>query len=198
MPRYILKFLLLFILSIISLSGAKGQLGRANIGIDYGIWKPSTLDAYPNQPFKNVDGAKPYIALFFTSPILKSHSLRMSLMQWQQHDLAEVNLESLTLRCLSADLKYILLPENNVTPFVSYGVSAIWSREQRNNEHDEKAPLDRAGWGFSLGAGLDVALSQNLGIGVEYQYSYAVFAKRVGLTDNYSGPRIVTRLYYIF
>jgi hypothetical protein len=197
MPRSLLKiFLLLCCLTFAA--GAKEKLAHANIGVDYGVWKPSSLDAYPNQPTKTVDGSDPYIGLFFTTPMLKSHALRLSLMQWQQRDLMEIDLESVTLRCLSADLKYVLLPENNLTPYVSYGAAAIWSREQPNNMQDEKAPLDRAGWGFNLSAGIDLLLGTHLGLAVEYQYSYAVFAKRVGRTDNYSGPKIAAKLFYIF
>ncbi len=168
------------------------------MGAEFGVWKPSSLDDYPSQPLKNVDGAGPYFGVTFTSPIIKSHSLRISLMQWRQQHLKEVALESVTLRHLSFDLKYIVLPENNISPYASYGVAAIWSREEPMNSEDERIPLDRAGWGFNLGAGIDFLLQDHLGLGLEYQYLYAVFPKRVGLTDNYSGPKFSLKLYYIF
>jgi hypothetical protein len=191
--------LLFFIFCAISISAnAQGYLSRANVGLDYGIWKPSSLDDYPTQPFTNVDGAEPYLGIAFTSPLVKSHAVRVSLTQWQQKDLAEVDLESVTLRHLSFDLKYLLLPEYKISPYVSYGIAAIWSREQPNGLKDEKAPLDRAGWGFNLGTGIDFYLLKHFGVGLEYQYSYAVFAKHVGLTDNYSGPKIVAKIFYIF
>ncbi|RQW07751.1 hypothetical protein EH222_06635 [candidate division KSB1 bacterium] len=187
-----------FCLALATLSPAKGQLTRANIGLDYGVWKPSALDAYPNQPIKNVDGAAPYLGFAFTAPRFKGHAIRLSLMQWQQRDLVEIDLESVTLRHLSVDLKYLVLPDYKISPYVSYGVAAIWSREQPHGSSAEKIPLDRAGWGFNLGAGIDFLLMTHAGMGVEYQYSYAVFAKRVGLTDNYSGPKIAIKLFYLF
>ncbi len=196
MQRFI-KIILFFLLFTVA-SSAGETLTRANIGVDYGVWKPSSLDSYPTHPTKTVDGSDPYIGLFFTSPMLKSHAMRFSIMQWMQRELSPVDLESVTLRCLTADLKYVLLPENNLTPYVSYGVTAIWSREQPSNMLDEKAPLDRAGWGFNLGAGIDFLLSSHLGMGAEYQYSYALFAKRVGLTNNYSGPKFAAKLFFIF
>ncbi len=198
MARTRLYFFFIFMSTFTTLTIARGTLEQPNIGLDYGVWKPSSLDAYPNQPMKTVDGSNPYIGVFFTTPVLNSHALRLSLMQWQQRELTEIALESVTLRCLSADLKYILLPDNNLTPYVSYGAAAIWSREQPDNMQDEKAPLDRAGWGFNLGAGIDLLLGSFLGVGVEYQYSYAVFSKRVGQTNNYSGPKIAAKLFFIF
>jgi len=174
------------------------SLSRPNVGIEYGIWKPSSLDKNAAQPLKNVDGADPYFGVTFTSPIFKSHSLRFSLMQWRQEQLQELGLASVTLRHLSVDLKYIILPEYTISPYASYGVAAIWSREEPMNVEDERIPLDRAGLGFNLGAGVDFLLHQHVGMGIEYQYLYAVFSKRVGLTSNYSGPKFSMKLYYIF
>lgn len=177
---------------------ANDLCAQTNIAIDYGIWKPSELDKYPTQPLKNIDGAKFYWGLSFTSPIIKGHSARLSLMQWSQYDLYEIELESVTLRQLAFDLKYIILPHYVISPYASYGAVAIWSRESTNEEQDQKIPLDRAGWGFNVGAGIDFLLCRHLAIGAEYQYLYAVFPKRVGLTENYSGPKISLKLLYIF
>jgi len=174
------------------------SLSRANVGVEYGIWKPSSLDKNTAQPLKNVDGAGPYFGLAFTTPIFKSHSLRFSLMQWRQEQLQEVDLASVTLRHISVDLKYIILPEYTISPYASYGVAAIWSREEPMHVEDARIPLDRAGLGFNLGAGIDFLLHQHVGVGVEYQYIYAVFSKRVGLTSNYSGPKFSAKFYYIF
>lgn len=186
------------LLFLVSVSFAEGRLARANLGIEYGIWKPSALDAYPNQPLKSVDGSDPIIGVSFTSPLLKSHALQVSLTQWQQRQLKQIDLESVTLRNLSFDLKYLLLPDYKISPYVSYGIAAIWSREQPSGSTSRDIPLDRAGWGFNLGAGIDFLLGRHLSLGMEYQYSYAVFAKKVGLTDNYSGPKIAAKLAFIF
>ncbi|MBN1562161.1 outer membrane beta-barrel protein [candidate division KSB1 bacterium] len=193
-----IKLLLLISFALATAAVSQGRLSRAHVGLDYGVWKPSALDAYPNQPIKNIDGAAPYLGFACAAPRYKGHALRVSLMQWQQRDLVDIDLESVTLRHLSFDLKYLLLPDYKISPYVSYGVAAIWSRERPNGAAGEKIPLDRTGWGFNLGAGIDFLLGANVGLGIEYQYSYAVFAKRVGLTDNYSGPKIAMKLFYIF
>jgi hypothetical protein len=168
------------------------------LGVDVGIWKPSSLDRYPSQPMKNVDGASPYLGVSLILPIFKSNTIRASLMQWQQKDLEEINLSSITLRQLAVDLKYILLPQSNISPYACYGAAAIWSRELPKNSPEITAPLDRAGWGFDVGAGIDFQLQQHWALGLEYQYIYAVFAKRVGMTDNYSGPKFTLRLMFLF
>lgn len=174
------------------------SLTRANIGMEYGIWKPSSLDDYPSQPLKNVAGADPYWGLTLTTPVIQSHSIRISIMQWRQEGLEEVGLEAATLRHLAVDLKYYVLPDYTVSPYVSYGLAAIWSQEEPQNNTHERIPPDRAGWGFDLGAGIDFMLYRHLGLGVEYQYLYAVFAKRVGMTTNYSGPKISFKFFFIF
>lgn len=176
---------------------AQADVSRASVGIEYGIWKPSSLDDYASQPLKNIDGAEPYWGLTAVLPPFKSHALRLSIMQWQQNDLPEVGLASVTLRHLSADLKYVVLPQTNISPYASYGVAAIWSRERPVGSEDKKIPLDRAGWGLNLGAGIDFQLHQRWALGIEYQYLYAMFPKRVGLTDNYSGPKLAARLLFL-
>jgi opacity protein-like surface antigen len=177
---------------------AGNGFSHPGLGVDVGIWKPSSLDSYPSQPLKNIDGASPYLGASLTLPIFKSTTVRASLMQWQQKDLLEVNLSSVTLRQLAVDLKYILLPQSTISPYACYGAAAIWSRELPENSPETTAPLDRAGWGFDVGAGIDFLLRQHWALGVEYQYIYAIFAKRVGLTDNYSGPKFTLRLILLF
>ena len=195
--RTLENYLLLVILLTAPLFSQR-SLSRANIGLEYGTWKPSSLDDFPSQPLTNITGAEPYIGLTFTTPIVKSHSLRFSMMQWRQELLEEVGLDAVTLRHLSADLKYYVLPEYTVSPYASYGVAAIWSREFPMNYQDEHITPNRAGWGFNLGAGIDFLLVKHLGLGVEYQYLYALFTERVGLTSNYSGPKFSLKFFYIF
>lgn len=190
--------MILTLLLIAAFATAATGFPHPGLGVDFGIWKPSSLDGYPSQPMKNVDGASPYLGVSFTLPIFKSNTIRASLMQWQQKELQEVNLSSVTLWQLAVDLKYILLPQSNITPYACYGAAAIWSRELPKNSPGITVPLDRAGWGFDVGAGIDFLLQQRWALGVEYQYIYAVFAKRVGMTDNYSGPKFTLRLMALF
>ncbi len=191
--------LLMLLLPVMLFSTAAAAESQGiGVGAELGIWKPSELDRFPSRPLKNVDGAAPYVGGDLLLPFFRSHVLRVSVMQWRQNELEEVNLSSVILRQLAFNLKYLLLPQYFISPYACYGASAFWSRELRRNEAESKPPLDRAGWGFDVGAGIDLVVNRRWAVGAEYQYLYARFAKRVGLTDDYSGPRVSARLFFFF
>ncbi len=172
---------------------------RGGLGIEIGVWKPSSLDGNPSKPFKNVKGADPYWGISFVTPSFASFALRVTLIQWQQNLTGTSSrLESVTLRHLSLDLKNQIVSQAWISPYACYGLAAIWSREQPTNVEDNKVPLDRAGYGVNVGAGLDVQILKHWAFAIEYQYLYAVFEKKVGLTDNYSGPKVSCKVMYLF
>jgi len=192
---------ILFIFSFLSLAFAqeKENLAKMGLGLEYGNWKPGTLDDNPGNPFKNVRGAAPYCGLTFVTPSFKNYSLRFSILQWQQKHLGDrTNKESVTLRHFSAEIKNLIIAESKIVPYVSYGISAIWSREVPVGSEREKIPLDRAGYGVNVGAGVDLQVLEHWAIAAEYQYMYAKFTKKVGLTDNYSGPKISFKVMCLF
>lgn len=190
-------FLILLLLSSSHLVAHEG-LSSAMIGIDAGNWKPSALDAAPENPLRRVDGASYYIGLTGTTPSIGGFAVRFSVLQWQQSDLAgRTNKESVTLRLFSASLKNSIIPDSPLTPFVTFGLGTIWSREVPALSKG-KVPLDRAGVGIDVGAGLDFLVRKNWALALEYHYIYAKFAKVVGLTDNYSGPKISLALNFLF
>ena len=55
-------------------------LSRWNLGVETGVWKPSTLDDHPSKPFKNVTGARPYIGITLSTPSFENFALRLSIM----------------------------------------------------------------------------------------------------------------------
>ncbi len=170
-----------------------------SLGGELGVWKPSSLDAHPSKPFKNVKGADPYWGISFVTPSFASFALRVTLIQWQQNLTGTSSrLESVTLRHLSLDLKNQIVSQARISPYACYGLAAIWSREQPVDVGDKKVPLDRAGYGVNVGAGLDVQTLKHWAFAIEYQYLYAVFEKKVGLTDNYSGPKVSCKVMYLF
>ncbi len=190
-------FYILFLFLLPSLVAAT-DLMRPSLSVDYGIWKPTQLDDEPSKPFQNVDGASYYPGGSVSAPFLGDQLLRLSYFQWKQSGLEKINLEYVHLRHLTLDVKYMMLPEVGICPFVSYGVAGIWSRQQPLNQEDEQAPLDRAGLGFDLGAGIDFKLSNHLALSVEYLFMYAMLSHKVGYTDNYSGPRLSGKLMLLF
>ncbi len=182
-----------------SIAQNKNYFERGNIGAEYGIWKPSTLDAQQTKPFKNIKGAGPYYGVSVTSPALQSYALRISYNYWKQKGLEErANLNYVSLRHLSIELKNYILTQSRICPYVNYGIAAIWSREVPVGSDKEKIPLDRAGFGINVGAGVNIYLFSKWAIAIEYFYLYARFAEKVGLTDNYSGPKLSFKLNFLF
>ena len=177
---------------------AQNVVSKGTLGLLVGNWKPYHLDTHPANPLKTVQGAKPFIGLTGTTPSFNGYSLSFTVFQWHQKGLEHINKESVFLRHFSVGLKNAVLPNSPVTPYVSVGLAAIWSREVPVKSKGEKIPLDRAGIGFDVGAGLDFLIKNKYGLVIEYQYVYAKFAKTVGLTDNYSGPQISLKLLYLF
>ena len=178
---------------------AQDRLASANIGVEVGNWKPSTLDAEQGNPFKLVEGAHLYFGINGSTPAIGGYALRFGIFQWQQDGLENrTNKESITLRHFSTGIKNSILPNSPITPYVSLGIAAIWSREVPAEFKGEKIPLDRAGIGIDVGAGLDFLVQNRWAVALEYQYVYAKFAKSVGQTDNYSGPKISLKLLYLF
>ena len=188
----------LFIYLVIFPAQAEDTNLSTNMSVDYGIWKPSSLDDFSTQPLKNVKGASYYHGLSFMAKLFPTHALRFSIFQWQQKDLKELDLQSVTIRHLSCNLFHIILPESQLSPYVNYGIAAIWSRETPTGANSRKVPLNRAGWGFDVGAGLNWRFHRHFAVSAEYQFLYAMFQDKVGRTDNYSGPKLSARILYIF
>lgn len=192
------RFTYILFLFLLPAFAAAADMIQPSLSVDYGIWKPTQLDEEPSKPFKNVDGASNYIGGSLSVPFLGDQVLRLSYFQWKQTDLDKIALEYVHLRHLTMDVKYMMLPDVGICPFVSYGVAGIWSRQQPLNQEDEQASLDRAGLGFDLGAGIDFRLSNHLALSVEYLFMYAMLSHKVGYTDNYSGPRLSGKLMLLF
>ncbi|MDZ7371374.1 MAG: porin family protein [candidate division KSB1 bacterium] len=186
---------ILFCLCLLPLAAMAKGIG---FGGEIGVWKPSDLDRYPSRPLKNVDGAKPYLGGNLILPIYKSHVFRLSFSEWRQKNIVQLDSASVALDQLAFDLKYLLLPPVSISPYVSYGASVFWSRQTPKNQNTARTHLERPGWGFEVGAGIDFLIGKTLSWGVEYQYLYAKFIKRIGLTNNYSGPRVSMRLSWFF
>ena len=190
---------LLLLLIIPAVTLAKNPLSRNQFSLDLGIWKPGSLDKHPSRPFENVEGGRTCWGFSYTTPSWQDFAFRVSIFQWGQNfEKQSSRLASVTLRHLSLELKNAILQQSTISPFVSFGAAAIWSREVPTGGQSGNIPLDRAGFGGNVGAGLDIIVAPHLAIAVEYQYLYARFEKNVGLTEVYSGPKISLRIGYRF
>ncbi|MBN1999553.1 hypothetical protein JW935_18510 [candidate division KSB1 bacterium] len=198
MKRKFLYSILTVVFATVIPAQGRNYFKHASLGIQSGVWKPSSLDTEPNKPFEPVKGSLPTYGLYFVSPTVNNFALRATIIQWYQKDFPEsYELESVTLRHLSIDLVNYIITQYRISPYVSYGIAFIWSREEPKGLH-EKIPLDRAGYGVNVGAGIQYMASSRLALAVEYQYLYAKIVKKVGKTDNYSGAQVTFKFSIAF
>jgi len=196
---YILLLLFIIITPVCLPAQSPDTFTRGNISLEYGIWKPGALDENPTKPFENVPGAKPFKGASLVTPSLGSFSLLCSFMFWKQDGLeTKTALEYISLQQLSVGLKNYILTQSRICPYVNYGVAVIWSHEDPIGPNPEKIKLVRAGYGFDVGAGVNIYVISHWAMAAEYSYLYARLDNKVGLTDNYSGPKLAVKLLYLF
>jgi opacity protein-like surface antigen len=170
----------------------------ANVSCELGLWKPSSIDQYPSKPFKNIDGVDMTKGLGVTSPSLYSLAVKLGYFYWKQrYQLESEARQNVSIRHLSIDIKYMIVNSPRINPFATYGLAFIWGKEGSTTQSDPSS-FSYLTTGFNVGAGLDFLMLRHVGIGVEYQYLYAKLKKKVGQTDNYSGPKFSLKLLYIF
>ena len=171
---------------------------RVSIAFEVGNWQPHSLNDEPRFTTFGAAGATPYLGIAFAAPMGWGMGLCLSLGYWSLRDLEEVvTVHSLTLHPITLDLKYWLIHDYRLSAYVIYGGGVYWGIENETEPFGTKLHKARAGWGLSLGAGFDLALTRRLGIGMAFQYHYVVFKEPLGGVDDFSGPKI-TGMVYIF
>jgi len=189
-------FLLLMVAGMAS-AKEKLYLTHGQAAAELAIWKPSDLDAHPSKPFENVEGGSPQIGLSLTSPTLFGFSLRLGAHRWSQTGLEDrSDLESVDLRQVSLEIKNQLVAQARISPYVAYGVCLFWGREDSLNSDADA--FERVGRGVNIGAGVDFALMRHWGFAAEYQYVYTDLDEKIGISSDYSGPKVACKLLYIF
>jgi hypothetical protein len=177
-----LIFWLLFML-------AAQLFGRGSLGIQTGVWKPSSLDKEPSKPFTPIPGSGLSGGLQFSTPEWQGFSLQLAGWLWRQSISGQEHKASLLH--LSCDVKNLLLTQSWIRPYATYGAALIWGT-------DDQRALHKDGLTINLGAGIDFMLQKHWGLGIEYQYLYCTMNRRLGLTDDYSGPRLTMMLLYFY
>jgi len=178
----------------------KNYFRMPGIGIEVGSWKPNKLKKEATiLPF-GVNGAAPFCRLFFNSPQWGDWTLRCACGYWAQTNIETLpNVGSITLLLFMFDLKQWIIPQSRLTPFVSYGLSIFVGNE--NESKKNYRPLGKnkeGGYGANVGAGFDLLLVKHWVLTVEFCYHYVRFNRNIGLTSDYSGPKISAGFYYSF
>jgi hypothetical protein len=162
---------------------------RGGLGLQTGIWKPSSLDSDPTKPFANVKGSGLSWGVVFVTPEWQGFALQITSWNWQQSILDGKNTTSIVH--FSCDIKNMLVSQTHVQPYVTYGAALILGKEN-------STPLRKHGVSINFGAGVDFNLLKHWGVAIEYQYLYAILNRTLGLTDNYSGPKLTIKMLYLF
>jgi opacity protein-like surface antigen len=201
MIRHLRYFIYLFVLVNITVaaSSTNGKHNSISIGVEAASYKPSILDEKPTSVFEGVPGSSLSYGVFFVSPWVGNYALRVAVLQWFQSDLYDkCDVQKIRLRPVAIDLKNRILGGTTLSPYVSYGILFIWAAEKPVGAKNFVEEKSQFGYGASVGAGLDLALISRWSLGVEFQYWYAKLSNTIGLTDDYSGPKISAKLYFMF
>lgn len=170
---------------------------RHSLSFQFGNWQPHSLNDNPSFDTFGAAGATPYIGFTYSIPFIGSTGLCLNLGYWSLKDLDEVEVHSLTLHPITLDFKYWLVPDYRLSAYVLYGGGIYWGVENETQPFGDKLEKARAGWGLSLGAGFDLALTHRFGAGMSFYYHFVRFQEPLGGVDDFSGPRI-TGIVYLF
>jgi hypothetical protein len=183
--------LLILLIPSKSISQDRKDKKKLGIGIEVGQWLPSTLYSDPNLNLEEVP-KKPYLGILFLKPLRRDLLFRSSVGFWKYDE--EVNsseTKSVRIIPIVVDLKYMLLTEVFVQPFVSYGAGMFFGSECKGKKEIFNPNAEsEMGIGISLGTGFDFQLSKKFAIELEFRYLYVKFNHAVVFADNYSGPKV--------
>jgi opacity protein-like surface antigen len=191
--KTLLLIIILYFCSAGSLTASDYTPQWGGLGVQMSIWKPTSLDNRPSEPFHLINGSKIAKSLFFFSPMWQGISLRLQTMQWQME--VESSLDKVHLGFLTLDIKQQIVTQARISPFLIGGASLIWGKEKSPGHNPA---FDHLGNGLQVGAGVDFFLSNKIGLALEYQYVYAKLSQPLGPTDNYTGPNLGAKLFFTF
>jgi len=173
--------------------------GKFSIGGEIGAWKPNALETESTLSPFGVSGASPYLGVFLLSPLSKSLMLRLTGGFWSRDEVHLLGTNSVTIYPVMLDLKYYLVPQFRLSPFVSYGGALyVGTEDQAHNLRALVSHRSELGLGANVGTGFDLQLARHFALGVEFRYHYAKFQHPLGETDDYSGPKISAAAFFLF
>jgi len=173
---------------------------KFGIGVELGQWVPSNLNSDPDLASLETVQNKPYVALSFLKSLKYDFALRSSAGIWKYFEEdSSTNNNCVRIVSFLFDVKYTLLSEVFVQPFVSYGAGMFLAFDGDK----EKTLLNVSGdsemnVGFNVGAGFDFQFTNKIFVELEFRYHYIKFNKIVVYTDNFSGPKVNIAALYFF
>lgn len=195
-------YILLFLIICVNFVQASDSdlFDKFSIGLEFGTWKPNNLRT-TETPFTISPSSKYfYFGSFLLSPIRNNLQLRITIGHFNYYKHDEIaNKKTVFLIPVLADLKYLLISDSRLSPYVSYGVG-LYIGDDKFSEIIESTDQKNTaiGYGLNFGTGFDLLLTKNWALGLEFRYHYLRFSDVLIFTDDYSGPKINMTLFYMF
>jgi opacity protein-like surface antigen len=197
---YIYVAIFLLMLSHNSLAQSKSSSAKFGLGLEIGNWRPNDLsDDVTLTPLKKTK-KNPYIGIILLKPWRWGMTFRGSLGYWNYCN-DEPSPENMTIEIVSIllDLKYSILSDVMLMPYVSYGIGWVFGNETSlKASYFDKTGEWELGIGINVGTGFDFKITRKFNLAIEFRYHYVKFNRVVAFTNNYSGPKISLGVLYFF
>ncbi len=198
--KYLIALISIFLSAIPASYGQSSALQpQVGLGLEIGTWRPTELNADMSLSILKGTTEHPYIGLSFFTSWNSGLTLRPSLGYWRYSlESAASGASRIQIISLLLDLKYSLLSEVRLVPYVSYGIGLFFGQDTR-----PAVTLSRlqeaweAGAGINVGTGFDISVTPRLFFALEFRYHYLKFKQALALTNNYSGPKINLGVFYL-
>lgn len=193
--------IVLFILANNNSAQSKSTPAKFGLGLEVGHWRPNDLsDDVTLTPLKKAK-KHPYVGILILKPWRWSMTFRSSFGYWKYcNDEPVPENMAIEIASILIDLKYSILSDVMLIPYVSYGVG--WFLGNESNSSGETLLYNtkelEMGFGINVGTGFDFQISQKIILAMEFRYHYVKFNRIVAFTDNYSGPKISLGIIYLF
>ncbi|MBN1154933.1 outer membrane beta-barrel protein [candidate division KSB1 bacterium] len=200
------KYVIFFLLSLLVADTAHAQpvnyFDKVSVGIELGNWVPNNISRLNTSSALKIQKEAIYTALSLQIPINSNLIFRFTGGYFYYEGLDDTGSEycnrAITITPILVDIKYLLLNDMKITPYVSYGISTNFGFEDTDHFSFLTDKYDHFSVGINLGTGFDFLITRHLSVGLEFRYHYLEFPENFIFTNNYSGTKINIALCYLF
>ncbi len=173
---------------------------KFGLGLEIGNWRPNDLSDKGTFAALKKTQNYPYLGIMLLKPWRWGMTFRSSLGYWKYCDDESLPItKTIEIGSILIDLKYAILSDVMLMPYVSYGMGWFFGNELKSNKYffNKREGLE-LGIGINVGTGFDFKFTRKLNLAMEFRYHYVKFKRVVAFTDNYSGPKITIGMIYLF
>lgn len=173
---------------------------KIGLGVEIGHWRPNDLSSSVDLAPSATSKTHPYLGLMLLLPWRWGMTFRAGVGYWHYcNNASDPGRMTIEIGSLSIDLKYTILPDVMLMPYLSYGIGWFAGKALRSPPRFSAiAHSDELGMGANIGTGFDFRFSRRINLAMEFRYHYVKFKRIVAFTDDYSGPKISIGLIYWF